>query len=156
MRIRIITVGRPSRDVQRVYLDEYLKRTSPLWPVEIVSVPEERLAGNTSDAEAMRREAGRIRAKCPDGWPVATLDRQGKTISSREFAESLRRWHEGGVRGVAFVIGGALGLSEDLGVQIAIRLSFGPMTFPHDLAAAMPAEQVYRASSIVRGHPYHR
>ncbi len=156
MNIRIITVGKPGRNAMSGFVEEYAKRLGALWPTDVVSVPEERQTNGKSRTETLRREADRIRSKIPAGSQSIALDRRGKSISSPEFAERLRTWRDDGCRGVTFLIGGPLGLDPALSAEAGLRLSFGPMTFPHDLALIMLTEQIYRAMTIVQGHPYHR
>ena len=155
MHIRLIVVGKPSRKA-RAFVDDYLARIGHVWPIEIVPVAEERLRPGRGEADVLRREGGRILKKCPDGWPMVALDRTGTTMDSSTFAEWLRRREEEGTRGIAFIIGGPLGLDKTVTDASALRLSFGPMTFSHDLALVMLCEQLYRALTIIRGWPYHR
>lgn len=156
MRLRIIVVGKPDRAVERPIVDTYLRRLRPIWPTEVVSVAEQRLTAGCTDAEALAREAARIRDKIPARWVLVALDRTGRTMDSRTFAERLREWEEHATRGVAFVVGGPSGLDRELARDASLRLSFGPMTFPHDLALVMLCEQLFRALTITRGWPYHR
>lgn len=156
MRLRIIVVGRPGRAVDEAFVAACLRRLRPVWPTEVVSVTEERLTSGRNEREVLLREAERIREKMPSGWPLVVLDRAGTAMDSPSFAARLRAWEESAVRGVAFVIGGPMGLDGVLVGEAALRLSFGPMTFPHDLAFVMLCEQLYRALAITRGWPYHR
>ena len=156
MDLRIITVGKPSRETHRVFVDKYVKRLRSVWPTEIVSVAAEKLTQNSNDGDVMRREAERIVAKCPVDWPIVALDRRGASIGSEDFSQRMVDWQDSGMRGVTFVIGGALGLASEFVERAAHRLSFGPMTLPHDLALIVLTEQIYRAMTIAQGHPYHR
>ena len=156
MKIRIVVIGTPRRDLHRGIVSDHLRRLGPVWPTEIISVPEERLGRAPNPRVILRTEAARIRPKCPAGWPIVALDRTGRPMDSSTVAEALQRWQDTSVRGVVALIGGPLGLDEELVKQSALRLSFGPMTFSHDLALAMLTEQLYRAMSIVKGWPYHR
>jgi 23S rRNA (pseudouridine1915-N3)-methyltransferase len=92
----------------------------------------------------------------PTGWVSVALDRTGKTIDSLALAETLLGWNDSSIRGVAFVIGGAVGLDPAFAQRCTMRLSLGAMTFPHDLALVLVAEQIYRAATIVKRLPYHR
>ena len=156
MKNRIIVVGRPDRNLSSGVIADYLKRTQRCWPTEIISVNEERLTKNRSPQDVMTREAERISAKCPSGWPVVALDRLGTTMSSESFAKRIRGWQDSGMSGIAFALGGPLGLDRSFVKSCALSLSFGPMTFPHDLALLMTTEQIYRAATIVQGWPYHK
>ena len=91
----------------------------------------------------------------PPGARTVVLDERGKSSDSRSFAATLGRWRDEGLRDAAFLIGGADGHDADLRRKADLLLSFGAMTWPHDLARAMIAEQLYRANCILSGHPYH-
>ena len=87
---------------------------------------------------------------------IVVLDERGETLSSRELADKIRVWQDGGVGTVAFLIGGANGHSDALRRRADLKLSFGRMTLPHMLMRVVLAEQIYRAKTILDGHPYHR
>lgn len=101
-------------------------------------------------------EAALLLAEIPKGATVVALDARGKSLSSEDFAIRLGRWRDDSVGDLAFVIGGADGLDRGILERAAFTLSLGSMTWPHLLARAMLAEQIYRAQSILIGHPYHR
>ena len=84
------------------------------------------------------------------------LDEKGKVLSNREFALKFGAWRDDGIADLAFLVGGADGLDQSIREKAALRLSLGPMTWPHLLVRGMLAEQLYRAQSILIGHPYHR
>jgi 23S rRNA (pseudouridine1915-N3)-methyltransferase len=92
----------------------------------------------------------------PAGAALVALDRRGKVLDSQGFADRLARWRDNSVSDVAFLIGGADGHTETLLKEAELVLSFGAMTWPHLLARAMLAEQIYRAQQLLAGHPYHR
>jgi 23S rRNA (pseudouridine1915-N3)-methyltransferase len=156
MEIRILTVGKPAPDFHKTLSSRYIERLGRGWPTSIHSVPEERLTKNRSRGDVLRREGAKLQSRLPGGWPIIALDREGHSIDSLKFAERMRQWQDGGNRGVAFVIGGPEGLDASLVKQADFRMSFGKMTFSHDLALGLLCEQCYRALSIVRGWPYHR
>lgn len=104
----------------------------------------------------MAREGELLRAACPSGATLVALDRRGRTLDSASFAARLGRWRDDGVADLVFLIGGADGHTEALLKDCTLTLSFGAMTWPHLLARAMLAEQIYRAQQILAGHPYHR
>lgn len=103
-----------------------------------------------------QREGERLIAAVPTGARVVALDERGKSLDSPAFAALLKRWQDEGVGDLAFVIGGAEGLSGALLARADLTLSFGPMTWPHLLVRVLLAEQLYRAQCILDGHPYHR
>lgn len=127
----------------------YAARLRP--PPEVTEIPEAR----GSPGEVRRREGAALLAALPaDGLAVA-MDLGGETPDSEGFATLLARWEEAG-RVPCFLIGGAEGLDPAVTVRAALRLSLGPMTWPHFLVRGLLAEQLYRAQSIRTGHPYHR
>lgn len=150
MRIAIVAVGRARQGAVQALVADYARRLP--WPLAVheVEAPA-KLAG----AERMRREAALLAEKLPDKAIVVALDRRGKALSSEDFAARLGGWRDQG-RDLAFLIGGADGLDPALVAKAALTLSFGPMVWPHMLARAMLAEQLWRAAAILAGHPYHR
>ena len=156
MRLRIIVVGKPRREVLSIFVNDYLVRLRPTWPTEVVAVAEEKLTAGRDEAEVLRREAERIREKLLEAWPVVALDRTGRTMDSPAFAAQVRRWQDDGARGIAFVIGGASGAAPEVVARADERLSLGRITLPHQLARVVLLEQLYRAFRISRGEPYHR
>ena len=122
-------------------------RALGLSPVEIIEV-EARKNGKAAEAEAILARA--------EGAQLIACDEHGRAMTSRDFAARLAALRDDGVRHLAFAIGGADGLDPALTVSAIQTLSFGPQTWPHALARAMLAEQVYRAITILAGSPYHR
>ena len=150
MRLTLIAVGRARRGPEQELFNAYLKRLRP--GLDLIEVEEKR---PLSGAELMAREAELIAEKIPDGAFLVALDERGKAQKSRQFAEKFGDLRDSG-RDVAFIIGGADGLDESLRTRADMLLGFGPQTWPHMLVRVMLAEQVYRAQSILAGHPYHR
>lgn len=108
-------------------------------------------------AEVRRaREGEALLAAIPSGARLVALDERGRAESSETLAKRLGRWRDDGARTIGFVIGGADGLDEPVRKKADFVLSFGALTWPHMLVRAMLAEQIYRAQSILAGHPYHR
>lgn len=151
MRLTIAAVGRV-RDgpLQALYRD-YAQRLT--WPLALKEVEERRKLAAIQRIEAESRLLG---AAVPDGATVVVLDQRGKSLSSEDFAARLGRWRDDGTADLAFVIGGADGLDPAWLRRAALVLSLGAMTWPHMLARVMLVEQLYRAQSILAGHPYHR
>jgi 23S rRNA (pseudouridine1915-N3)-methyltransferase len=151
MRLHVVAVGRlktgPHADLARHYA-ERLK-----WPLSTREVEERR---KLSPAELTEREGALLISAVPPGALVVALDQQGTQLSSDSFAQRLQRWRDEGVGDVAFLIGGADGLSAAVRETAALRLSLGAMTWPHLLVRGMLLEQLYRAQQILAGHPYHR
>jgi 23S rRNA (pseudouridine1915-N3)-methyltransferase len=153
MKISIIAVGRlprsPETELVKLYIERATNagRSLSLGPVEVVEV-ESRKPGKAAEAEALR-------AHLADSHVIA-CDERGAARASRAFADEIATLRDRGVRRLAFLIGGADGLDPELVAQANGKLAFGPQTWPHAMARAMLAEQVYRAVSILGGSPYHR
>ena len=154
MRVQICAVGRlragPERDLVSDYLGRFDKagRALGLGPVQMTEV-EDRKGGGAREAELLAKAI-------PDGAFTAALDERGRTLSSPQFADILARERDQG-RGVfSLVIGGADGIAPDLRDRLDLQISFGAMVWPHMLARVMLAEQLYRATQILAGTPYHR
>jgi 23S rRNA (pseudouridine1915-N3)-methyltransferase len=158
MRIAIAAVGRMKQGPERELVARYLERArqsgKPLALTGFeVSEPAESRASSAAARKA--EEAKALRAALPEGVIVA-LDERGKSQASEAFARQLARWRDDGRPAVSFVIGGADGLDPDFVGAADLTLSFSPLTWPHQLVRIMLAEQLYRATTILSGHPYHR
>lgn len=158
-RVTVLCVGKLK---EKFYIDaaaEYVKRLQRHCKLELIELPEQRLPDEPSPAEiqkALRTEGDAIREKLPKGGAVIALCIEGKPCSSEELS---RRMAEFGVQGktqLTFLIGGSVGLDEDLKRQADWRLSMSPMTFPHHMARIMLLEQIYRAYQIAGGTKYHK
>jgi len=153
LRIVIVAVGRlarsPETDLVKLYVDRATNAGRPLGlgPVEVVEV-EAKKPGKSAEAAVLRPHL--------DGCHAIVCDEHGTARPSRAFAAEIGTLRDRGVRKLAFVIGGADGLDPSLIAAAQGKLAFGPQTWPHALARAMLAEQVYRAVSILAGSPYHR
>ena len=158
MKICIAAVGRmkqgPERELVARYLDRAVLSGKPLalTGFEVTELTESRAS---SGPARKGEEARALRAGLPEGMVVA-LDERGKTIGSEAFANLLARWRDDGRPAASFVIGGADGLDPDFVRTADLTLSFSPLTWPHQLVRIMLAEQLYRATTILSGHPYHR
>jgi 23S rRNA (pseudouridine1915-N3)-methyltransferase len=158
MRLLIAAVGKlkqgPERELIRHYLGraEAAGRKLHLSPLALIELPESR-AATAKARKAAESEA--LLAKIPSSHRLIALDAGGEALSSERFAGQLAKLRDGGAEGVAFVIGGADGLSPEL-LAKAKAISLGAMTLPHGLARIVLAEQIYRAATILAGHPYHR
>ncbi len=144
---------------ERVLLDRYAKRLAAIAPglgfsqIEWREVPEGR-AGRAEERKA--EEARALRAAAPKGAKIVALDERGAALSSAQWAAEIGKARDGAVPAYAVIIGGPDGLDADFRVSAHAVLSFGAMTWPHQLVRVMVAEQLYRALSILAGHPYHR
>ena len=158
-RVTVLCVGKLK---EKFYIDaaaEYVKRLQRHCKLELIELPEQRLPDDPSPAEiqkALRTEGDAIRERLPKGGAVIALCIEGRPCSSEELS---RRMAEFGVQGktqLTFLIGGSVGLDEDLKRQADWRLSMSPMTFPHHMARIMLLEQIYRAYQINAGSKYHK
>lgn len=121
-----------------------------------VSIEEVAVSKLRETKARMAEEAERLAGRVPEGAHVVLLDAKGKGMTSEDFADMLGALRDAGTRDIAFVIGGPDGLAPLPGKKSGRSLAFGPQTWPHLLVRAMLAEQVYRALTILAGHPYHR
>lgn len=151
MRILLAAVGRARKGPARDLFDDYVRRIN--WPLALREVEERR---PLAVAARKRREAELLLAGVPDGACLVALDASGRALTSAAFAQMLAAWEEDGRRDVAFLIGGPDGLDPSVLERAELVLSLGPMTWPHLLVRVLLAEQLYRAQSILAGHPYHR
>jgi 23S rRNA (pseudouridine1915-N3)-methyltransferase len=152
-------VGRAKAAPEQELCDTYLERARKAGKalgfsaVDLIVVETSR----ASDAAArMSEEAGKLSRQIPAGAHRVALDERGEAISSAEFATRLSALRDSGGRDIVFIVGGPDGLSKELRDSVEERYALGPQTWPHLLVRAMLAEQVYRAVSILAGHPYHR
>ena len=134
--------------------DEYAKRLAREFTLELVELKPRPRASSTSVARILDAETPRILAAC-NGFRLIALDERGKAWSTREFAARLSRWRDGG-DGVAFVIGSADGIADEVRAKAHAVMALSAMTLPHGLARVVLAEQIYRATTLLAGHPYHR
>ena len=151
MKLLIAAIGRAARGPERDLYEHYAGRIR--WPLALRELEEKR---KLPPAQMIRRESELLLAAVPEKAVLVALDRRGKVLDSEAFTTRLARWRDDSVSDVAFLIGGAEGHPEPLLKQAALVISFGAMTWPHLLARAMLAEQLYRAQQLMAGHPYHR
>ena len=155
MRVHLCAVGRLRAGPERALIDDYVTRFDRtgralgLGPVSEHEVEDRRGLGRPAEAELLARAV-------PPGALLAVLDERGRALTSPEFATQLGRWRDGGRQDVAFVIGGADGIDPAFRDRAEFALSFGAMVWPHMLVRVMLVEQLYRASTILAGGPYHR
>lgn len=138
MLLHVIARGKIARSPEAELVERYEKRIT--WPLRLTELPER--GGRVPDALTPCR--------------TALLDEKGEDLSSEDLAHRLERWRDGGIRECRFVIGAADGHSDDERRAADLLLAFGKATWPHLLARAMLFEQLFRATSILAGHPYHR
>lgn len=159
MNISIVTVGKLKEKYLKQGIEEYLKRLSAYAKVEVIEVADEKAPEELSESEMLQvkgKEGERILAKISPDTYVIALAIKGKLQSSEEMAETLDKLATYGKSKIAFIIGGSLGLSEEVLKRSNEQLSFSRMTFPHQLMRLILVEQIYRAFRINRGEPYHK
>lgn len=153
MKLAILAIGRPGRGPEAELAADYAARATAagrplgLGPLDLVDL-EPRKPGKAPEAELILAAA--------EGAHLIACDERGKTFSSRAFADHIARLRDQGERRLVFAIGGADGLDASVLSAARSSLAFGPQTWPHALARAMLAEQLYRAVTILAGSPYHR
>jgi len=151
MRLMLIAVGRRRAGPEQDLFDQYAKRLT--WQLDLKFVEAKK---GREGAALKTREGELLTSALPQGAVVVALDERGRSLGSEDFARKLGDWRDGGRRDIAFVIGGADGLDDDLRGRADLVLSLGKQTWPHQLVPALLVEQLYRAQCILAGHPYHR
>ncbi len=152
MKITIVSIGKFAKnDANCELFLKYQKRLP--WKLELKELETK---GNLQGEVLKVKEAELLLANVPSGAKIIALDEKGKLLSSPEFAGSIQNFANLGNSSLAFIIGGADGLSEGLKKRADLVLSFSKMTFPHMMIRSFLAEQIYRAYTIINNHPYHR
>ena len=153
MKLAIAAIGKPGRGPEATLADDYARRATlagrplGLGPLELLDL-DPRKTGKGPEAELLLAAS--------EGAHLIACDERGKTYSSRAFADHIAALRDQGERRLVFAIGGADGLDESVRKAARSTIAFGPQTWPHALARAMLAEQLYRAVTILAGSPYHR
>lgn len=159
VRLWIFAIGHMRGTSEGMLCDDFTERarkTGRSLGFTAVAVEELPVSRHRDVAMRMKDEGERLAARLPDGAHIVLLDARGKGMTSEDFAEMLGALRDAGTRDLAFVIGGPDGLGPLPGKKAGRSLAFGPQTWPHLLARALLSEQIYRAISILGGHPYHR
>lgn len=157
--ITLITMGKLKEKFYTSAAEEYRKRLGGYCRFTLLELPECRLPEDPSPAEitaGLEKEADVILSKIPKGAWFCVFTPEGKTLSSEVFAEKLRDVKNGGKSSACFLIGSSFGMAQRVKDRADLRLSMGPMTFPHHLARIMVLEQLYRAEAIQAGSKYHK
>ncbi len=159
MKVAIHAVGRmkagPEKELADRYLDRFSKSGGPLG-LDFSGVTEIAESRARDVDERRREEADRLRAQMVSGTALILLDERGKNFSSQQFADKIAALRDGGQRGLMIAIGGPDGHDEALRNEANMLISFGAATWPHQMVRIMLGEQLYRAATILSGHPYHR
>ncbi|MGI3163795.1 23S rRNA (pseudouridine(1915)-N(3))-methyltransferase RlmH [Pseudooceanicola sp. 200-1SW] len=155
MKLHLCAIGRLRKGPEKALIDDYLDRAGKtgralgLGPCTVSEAEAKRGGGMGEEAELLGR-------MIPEGAKLVCLDERGKLLTSPELADQLGAWRDEGIRDAAFVIGGADGIDPALRARADLSISFGKMVWPHMLARVMLSEQLYRATTILAGSPYHR
>lgn len=159
MKITVITVGKIKEKYLKDAIAEYTKRLSKYCKLEIMEVADEQTPDNASEVveEMIRsKEAERILKYVKEDAFVITLEINGKQLSSEELADKIEKLGVQGTSHIIFIIGGSIGLGQEVLAKSDFALSFSKMTFPHQLMRVILLEQVYRGYRIIHGEPYHK
>jgi len=154
MRLWIIAVGNKMPEWVDAAFAEYAKRMPREARIELVEIKPEKRSGKATQ-QILDAERERILAALPQHCQLLALDERGDALTTRQLAQAMAEWMGGG-RDVAFVIGGADGLHEEIKRSARRLLALSAMTLPHGLARVVLAEQLYRALTVLQNHPYHR
>ena len=155
MRIHLIAIGHRRAGWERDGYVEYARRMPPELALELHEIAPAKRTRSTRGERGAEDEAKRVLAAVPGGARVVALDERGAAWTTRELANRIERWMQDG-RPLALLVGGADGLAPACIEAAEHRWSLSPLTLPHGLARIVVAEQLYRASTILRRHPYHR
>jgi len=159
MNINVLSIGKIKEPFISLGIKEFLKRLKPYAGISVIEVPDEKAPESLSQKEEEQvkaREGERILCHIKPGQVIIALDIAGKMVTSEELAKKIAQWGLEGKSDLVFIIGGSLGLSRQVLDRADICLSFGKMTFPHQLMRLILLEQIYRAFKIIRGEPYHK
>lgn len=159
MRVTIAAVGRLKAGAEREIFSRYWKRLEAggrqqsIGPLKLIETGE---STRGSPSERRNAESAALLKKIDASATLVALDESGKALTSQALAKQLERYRDRGTRELVFVIGGADGHGKEVSDRAALKLALGPMTLPHGLARIVLAEQLYRAATMLSGHPYHR
>ncbi len=159
MNITVISVGKLKEKYLKEAIDEYAKRLQRYCKISIIELQDEKTPDNASEKEELQiknKEGEAILKAIKDNSFVVALDLKGKMLTSEEFSSYIEELGVSGKSDLAFVIGGSLGLSQDVLNRANYKLCFSKMTFPHQLFRVMLLEQIYRGFRIMKGEPYHK
>ncbi len=155
MKIHLFAVGHKMPTWIQSGFEEYAKRMPPELRIELHEIKPEHRSSARSAESVMQLEAQRIGAALPASAHLIVLDERGKDLTTRQLAQQLEQWQQSG-QDIALVIGGADGIAPALKQRAALMLRVSSLTLPHGMVRVLLAEQLYRAVSILKNHPYHR
>lgn len=158
MRFYVVCIGKLKDAYLRDGVAEFVKRMRPYGGITITELNESKIGDKPSDADRKQvvvEEGERLLKAVPKNAYTVLLDVYGKTMSSEELAKIIAKLEVDGISDMAFIVGGAFGVSDELRKSVNYKLSFSPMTFTHQMVRLLLVEQIYRASKINRNEPYH-
>ena len=158
MRFYVICIGKLKDAYLRDGVAEFVKRMRPYGGITITELNESKIGDKPSDADRKQvviEEGERLLKNVPKNAYTVLLDVYGKTMSSEDLAKTVAKLEVDGVSDMAFIVGGAFGVSDELRRSVNYKLSFSPMTFTHQMVRLLLVERIYRASKINRNEPYH-
>ena len=158
MRFYVVCIGKLKDAYLRDGVAEFVKRMRPYGGITMTELNESKIGDKPSDADRKQvvdEEGERLLKAVPKNAYTVLLDVYGKTMSSEDLAKTVAKLEVDGISDMAFIIGGAFGVSEALRQSVNYKLSFSPMTFTHQMVRLLLVEQIYRASKINRNEPYH-
>lgn len=158
MRFYVVCIGKLKDTYLRDGVAEFVKRMRPYGGITITELNESKIGDKPSDADrkqVVAEEGERLLKAVPKSAYTVLLDVYGKTMSSEDLAKTVAKLEVDGVSDMAFIVGGAFGVSDELRRSVNYKLSFSPMTFTHQMVRLLLVEQIYRASKINRNEPYH-
>ena len=158
MRFYVVCIGKLKDAYLRDGVAEFVKRMRPYGGITITELNESKIGDQPSDADrkqVVAEEGERLLKAVPKNAYTVLLDVYGKTMSSEDLAKTIAKLEVDGISDMAFIVGGAFGVSDELRKSVNYKLSFSPMTFTHQMVRLLLVEQIYRASKINRNEPYH-
>lgn len=158
MRFYVVCIGKLKDAYLRDGVAEFVKRMRPYGGITITKLNESKIGDKPSDADrkqVVAEEGERLLKAVPKNAYTVLLDVYGKTMSSEDLAKTIAKLEVDGISDMAFIVGGAFGVSDELRKSVNYKLSFSPMTFTHQMVRLLLVEQIYRASKINRNEPYH-
>lgn len=158
MRFYVVCIGKLKDAYLRDGVAEFVKRMRPYGGITITELNESKIGDKPSDVDRKQvvvEEGERLLKAVPKNAYTVLLDVYGKTMSSEELAKTIAKLEVDGISDMAFIVGGAFGVSDELRKSVNYKLSFSPMTFTHQMVRLLLVEQIYRASKINRNEPYH-
>lgn len=158
MKFHVICIGKLKETYLREGVAEFVKRMRPYGGITITELNESKIGDKPSDADRKQvvvEEGQRLLKAVPKSAYTVLLDVYGKTMSSENLASMVSKLEVDGISDMAFIIGGAFGVSDELRRSVKLKLSFSPMTFTHQMVRLLLVEQIYRSAKINRNEPYH-